>query len=301
MKLILFLPILIYALNIDFSVCYKKYSFINDLIPVTKNKSVTFSKPSKYLYFDPFTNLYVVSHKNKKTIKFFNNPKLGWWMGSIKNNSVYVGSYAKRGYFLNFSKLSVKPVLNGIVSDIFCRAYGISNEKGFLDTKRIFHFLKYGYWGDIGVGVDEKMKVLYSDPFYTSIRPNEKILLINGKRATPKMWTDFIILGKKGDIVRIKTNKKEYSLKIRKLKYLFTPLEYYGIKVDKNLIAYLPKRLYERYFLKSGKIVKINNKKVTSFKTLLYLLSFNKNVTITLEKDGIEVVIKDLNGRIYQE
>ncbi len=290
-KLIFLIPFLLFGKVIDFSICYDKYSFIKDLIPVTKTKSVTFSKPSKYLYYDPFTGLYVVNHKNTKIVKFFTNAKLGWWMAGIKNNSVFGGTYAKKGYFLQFSVLSVKTPINSIISDIFCRAYGVSSNRGFLDSKKLIHFVKYGYWGDIGIGVDENLKVLYSDPFYTDIKPGERILFINSKKATPKIFTDYILLGKKGQKVTIITNKNGYTLKIRKLKYLYTPLENYGIKVDKNLEALLPKNLANRYFLKKGKIVAVNFQKIFSFKQLLYLLSFDKNVTITLENNGIKINI----------
>ena len=301
-KIFFFIPFFLFAFTPDFSVCYKKYSFIQSSIPVTKTKSVTFSKVKKYIFYDPFTNLYVISHKNKRVIKFHNFPRLGWWMGGIKKNGAFVGSYASKGYFLNFSKLSVNVPKNSIISDAFCRAYGVGN-KGFLDTKRLIHFVKYGYWGDVGISVNDKMKVLYSDPFYTNIKPGQKILLINNKKATPESFTDMIFLGRYGKKVKIKTNKGSYVLKIRKLKYNFTPLEFYGIKVDRNLTVYLPKNLENRYFLKSGKIIKINNKKVTSFNKLLYLLSFNKNVTITLQKNGIRIRmnLKDKNGRIYKK
>jgi len=290
-KIIFFIPFFLYAAVIDFSVCYKKYSFINNLIPVTKNRSITFSPVKNYLFYDPFTKMYVVKHKNKKIIKFFKNPSLGWWMAAIKKNSVYGGTYASKGYFLNFSKLSVYSPKNSVISDIFCRAYGIGAGGGFLDAKRIFHFVRYGYWGDVGIVVNKSMRVLYSDPFYTNIRPGEKILFINSKRATPKVFTDYILLAKAGKRVKIVTNKGLYILKIRKLKYNFTPLSYFGIKVDKNLSAYLPKKLAEKYFLKKGKIIKINGKKVTSYNELLYFLSFSKNVTITLRKNGIQLTI----------
>jgi len=290
-KIIFFLPFFLYAAITDFSICYKKYSFIKDLIPVTKTKSVTFSKPSNYLYYDPFTKIYVVSHKNIKTIKFYNSPKLGWFMAGIKNNAVYGGTYASKGYFLDFSKLSVNISKTSVISDIFCRAYGVGSENGFIDTKRLFHFVKYGYWGDVGIGIDEKMKVLYSDPFYTSIKPGEKILFINNKKATPKIYTETILLGKINHKVSVITNKGKYILKIRKLKYFYTPLSHFGIKVDKNLIAYLPKNLANKYFLKSGKIIKVNGKKINSFNQLLYMLSFDKNVTITVENNGITLDI----------
>ncbi len=289
-KLLFLIPFFLYsALIPDFSVCYKKYSFITDLIPVTENKSVTFSKPSKYLFYDPFTHLYVIRHKNKKIVKFYENMKLGWWMAGIKKNAIYGGTYASKGEFLNFSKLSVDVPKNSIISDIFCRAYGIG-KGGFLDKKRLMHFVKYGYWGDIGIEVDNKMRVLYTDPFWTNIKPGERILFINSKKATPQSFTDIVLLGKKGEKVKIVTNKRKYIVKIRKLKYGFTPLSYFGIKVDKNLMAYLPPNLAGKYFLKSGKIIEINHKKVTSFNQLLYLLSF-KNDTITLEKEGIKIDI----------
>ena len=286
-KFIFFIPFLLYAAIADFSVCYKKYYFIKNSVPVTKNKSVTFSKSSNYLYYDPFTNMYVVSHKNIKTIKFYTNPKLGWFMAGIKNNSVYGGTYASKGYFLNLSKLSIHVPKNSVISDIFCRAYGVGGENGFIDSKRLLHFVKYGYWGDVGVGIDEDMRVLYSDPFYTSIRPGEKILFINHKKATPEIYTDYIFLGRLNQKVSIVTNKGKYILKIRRLKYLYTPLKHFGIKVDKNLTAYLPENLANRYLLKSGRIIKVNGKKVNSFSSLLYMLSFSKNVTITVENHGI--------------
>jgi len=291
MRFLIFLPLILFAFRVDFSLCYKKYKNIDNLVPVTKTKSVTFSKPNKFLYFDPFTNLYVVSKKNYHYIHFSFNPHLGWWMAGIKKNSVFAGSYAKRGYFLNFSHLSVNSEKNSIISDMFCRAYGVSSGNGFLETKKLLHFVKYGYWGDIGIEVDKTMKVIYSDPFYTDIKPGEKILSINHKKATPLTFERYVLLSKLNKKVLIKTNLHKEFLKVRKKKFLFTPLEYYGIKVDKNLIAYLPKKLYNQYFLKKGKIVKVNNQKITSFKDLNYLLSFSKNVTITLESEGMFINI----------
>ena len=287
-KFLIFLPFFLFALKpLDFSICYKKYSYINNLIPVTKNKSVTFSKLKRYLYFDPFTNLYVIYSKNKHYIHFYKNPKLGWWMAGIKNNSVFAGSFAKEGYFLNFSHLSVKTEKNSVISDLFCRAYGISSGYGFLDTKRLLHFAKYGYWGDAGFEVDRKMKVIYSDPFYTRIKPGEKILMINNKKATPEIFTDYVLLGKVGDILVIKTDKHLERVKIRKKTYLFTPLNYYGIKIDKNLYVTLPEWIEKKYLIKRAKLIKINGKKINSFNDMLYLLSFDKNVTITVENNGI--------------
>jgi len=291
-KFLIFLPLfLLFAKPLDFSVCYKKFFYINKLVPVTKTKSVTFTKPKKFIFFDPFTHLYVISTKNRRYIHFSFNPRLGWWMAGIKKNSVFAGSFAKEGYFLNFSHLSVKTEKNSIISDMFCRAYGVSSGNGFLGSKKLLHFVKYGYWGDIGIEVDEKMRVIYSDPFYTDIKPGEKIISINNKKATPLIYEKYVLLSTLNKKVLIKTNIHKELLKVRKKKFLFTPLEYYGVKVDKNLIAYLPKNLYNRYFLKKGKIIKVNDKKVTSFKDLNYLLSFNKNVTITLESEGILINI----------
>ena len=296
----LFFPVFLFAM-IDFSPCYQKYKFITSSIPITSTKSVTFIKPKKYLYYDPFTHIYVFSHANKKTVNFFDDYKLGWFMASIKKNSVYGGTFAKRGFFLNFSTLSVPIANNSIITDVFCRACGVGSKRGFIDGKKIIHFVKYGYWGDIGIGVNEELKVIYSDPFYTDIRPEEKILYINSKKATPKIFTKYILLNEIGKKVEVITNKGKYILTIRKLKYNFTPLMHFGIKLDKSLNVYLPKKLANKFFLKSGKLIEINGKKVKSFKEALYLLSFYKNVTITIKKDGIilKVNLKDMDGRIY--
>ena len=291
-KFLFFLPLFLLAFKFpDFSVCYKKYSFINNIIPVTKTKSVTFSKLPGYIYYDPFTHIYVIKSKNKNVIKFFSFPKLGWWMAGIKNNSVCGGTFAKKGYFLNFSKLSVNVEKNSVISDLFCRAYGVGNG-GFLDKKRLMHFVKYGYWGDVGINVDKNMVVLNSDPFYTKIKPGEKILMINSKKATPEIFTDFVLLGKKGQYVSIKTDKSFEKLKIRKKIYHFTPLKYFGIEINRYLtIVKLPKWIKNKYYLKGGKIIKINNKKIDNFNTLKYALSFYKNVTITVKYEGVILTI----------
>ena len=296
----LFFPLFLFAM-IDFSPCYQKYKFITSSIPITSTKSVSFIKPKKYLYYDPFTNMYVFSHYNKKIVKFFNNPKLGWFMASIKKNSVYGGTFAKRGFFLNFSNLSVPIADNSVITDIFCRAYGVGSKIGFLDGEKVIHFVKYGYWGDIGIGVDENLKVIYSDPFYTDIKPGERILYINSKKANPNIFTKYVLLNEVGKKVEVITDKAKYLLVVRRLKYNFTPLMHFGIELDKNLNIYLPKRLANKFFLKSGKLIAINEKRVKSFKEALYLLSFYKNVTITIKKDGIilKVNLKDMNGRIY--
>jgi len=288
-KFLIFLPFFLFAFTpLDFSVCYQKYSFTKSLVPVTKDKSISFSKQKNYLYYDPFTGFYVIKHQNKRVIHFFKNPKLGWWMAGIKKNSVFAGSYAKKGYFLDFSKLSVIPEINSVITDLFCRAYGVSSKRGFLDYEKISHFVKYGYWGSAGFAVNKNLTVTWSDPFYTRIRPGEKILIINNKKATPEIFTKYITLAKCGDILIIKTNRHLEKLKVRKMRYLFTPLEHYGIKIDKNLnVISLPKWIKQKYFINGGKLIKVNSKEVKNFNELRYLLSFDKNVTITLENNGV--------------
>jgi len=293
MKLLLFFPLFLFAFNIDFSACFNKYKNIYFLIPVSKNKSVTFSKPSKYIYFDPFTKMYVVKHQNKNPIKFYDNAKLGWWMAGINFESVYGGTFAKDMLFLTPAKLSVDVPKNSVISDIFCKAYGIGN-KGFIKGEFVKHFAKYGYWGDIGIGVDRWMRVEWVDPFYVKgVKPGDKLIKINLKPANVKTFSKYVLLGKKGDIVVIKTNHTTVALKIRKKIYNFTPLMHFGIVVNKNLkVVKLPEFILKKTYIKPpAKLIAVNGIKITSFDELKRVLSFNKNVTITLQKDGIKITI----------
>ncbi|QCI29054.1 DUF7488 domain-containing protein [Caminibacter pacificus] len=291
-KLFLLIPLFAFALNLDFSACYKKFSFIKYSIPVSKTKSVTFYKPKKYIYYDPFTGLYVFRNSNAKVVKFYENPKLGWWMAGIKQNGVYAGSYAKAPIFLNMGELSVKAPKTAVVSDLFCRAYGVANGF-FMPSSYLLHFVKYGYWGDVGIDVDEDMVVKYVDPFYAKgIKPGDKILKINLKPANPKTFTKYVILNKVGRAVTIKTRRGVYVLSVRKKIYNFTPLMHFGIYVDKNLYVKLPPKYKNKFFAnKPIKIYAINSKRVYSFEQLKRVFSYNKNVTITFIQNGLKVKI----------
>jgi hypothetical protein len=66
-KLVFLIPLFLFAF-IDFYPCLKKYSFIKDSIPVSKNLSVTFKKNNCFKY-DPFTKMCLIRHKNKKAKK----------------------------------------------------------------------------------------------------------------------------------------------------------------------------------------------------------------------------------------
>ena len=294
-KLLVIFPIFLFAKNIclDFSVCYQKYKNISFLIPVTKNRAITFIKQKKFIFYDPFTKMYVVNN-TKTPVIFYSSAKLGWFMAAINSDVVYGGTFAKDMLFLKPAKLSIKTPVNTIISDIFCRAYGVGNDDGFIKSEYIKHFVKYGYWGDIGIEVDKEMIVKYIDPFYVKgIKVGDKIISINNQKATPKTFSKYILLGKIGNEVKIKTKNSVVYLKIRKKIYNFTPLIHFGIVVDKKLnVIKIPKSIYQKTFIKPpAKLVAINNIKINSFDELKRVLSFYKNVTITLKKDGINIKI----------
>jgi len=291
-RLILFIPIFLFAVTLDFSSCYKKFSFIKNDIPISLNKSITFTKPKTYLFYDPFTGMFVINKKNKKIIKFSSYPKLGWWMAGIKNNSVFGGTYAKKAFLLNMARLSVDVEKNSVISDLFCRAYGVGN-RYFIPKEYLMHFAKYGYWGDVGIEINDKLVVKSVDPYYVkNIQPGERIISINSKPANLKNFTKYVILNQVGRVVKIKTNKHEEILKIRKKIYNFTPLNNFGIVVNKNLeVVKLPESLKNRFFPnKPIKVYEINGEKISSFDELLKKLS-SRDVTITFIQDGIKIKV----------
>jgi hypothetical protein len=165
---------------------------------------------------------------------------------------------------------------------------------GFIKGDFVKHFVKYGYWGDIGIEVDKWMRVKSVDPFYVNgIKIGDKILKINSEKADVRSFSKNVLLSSKGKVVVIKTESKEIPVKVRKKNYNFTPLMHFGIVVDKNLnIIKIPKNIYNKTYIKTpAKLIKVNSKKVYSFNQLKKLLSYDKNVTITVEKDGIQITI----------
>jgi hypothetical protein len=293
-KLSVFIPFFLFAsVYPDFRPCYLKYSYIKNSVPVTKTRSVTFNKQN-CLNYDPFTGMCVIKAKNKKTVKFFHNPKLGWWIAGIRKNEIYVGNYAKKGVFFLPSRMSVKPPKNSVVADMFCRAVGIGNSEGFIDGGMVKHFVRYGYWGDIGIEIDENMKIISFDPFYVKgLKTGDKVQKINAKKASAGIFRRYVLENVCGKKVTLKINGKNYVLKIRKKQYLYTPLEKYGIKVNKDLtLKSLPEKLKKTYFIKEGaKITAVNKIKIKTFEDLKKALSTYKNVTITLLQEGIESTI----------
>jgi len=284
-KLLFLLPIILFGAVLDFKSCLIKYSYIKDSIPISKTKSIVFGNKN-CIRFDPFTKMCLVNSNNKKVVKFFNKPKLAWQMASIKNGKIYIGSFAKEGFLLNPSLLSVKTTKNSLISDLFCRAVGIGNGVGFYKEDLIKHFVKYGYWGDVGIEVNEKLEIVNFDPLYIKgIKLKDKIQKINYKKATPKFFRDYILLFKKGKKVVLTINNKNYKLKIRKKDYFFTPLEYFGIKLNENLtILAIPKKLQIVYFIKPGaKLIKVNKKRVYSLEDVRKALSNYKSATVTIK------------------
>jgi len=293
-KLIFFIPLFLFALRLDFSICYKKFKHIDSIIPVTKTKSVTFSKPDNYIFYDPFTKMYVISHKNKYPIVFHYAPKLGWLMAGIKKDEVFGGTYARDAAMLNkMALLSVKAPKNSVISDIFCRAYGVGNGY-FVPTRYLKHFVKYGYWGDVGFEVDNNFVVKYVDPFYVEgIKPGDKIVKINSKKASVKTYEKYILFNRLNTPVIIQTQNKTIKVKIRKKLYDFTPLEYFGIKVNEDLVVtQMPETIKKKFFSKSPvKIYAVNDEKITSYEQLKKVLSYTKNVTITFEQNGLKIKV----------
>jgi ribosomal protein L19 len=277
----------------DFRPCYKKYAYIKTFIPVNEYESVTFDKKNCFRY-DPFTGICVVKHKNRKYIKTFTVPKLGWWGASVKHDEIYVGNFAQKGIFLTPWRLSVKTPKNSVITDMFCRTAGFGTGDGFVGADMVKHFVKYGYWGDAGIEVNENMNIVSFDPFYVkNIKIGEKIEFINGHKASPAEFNRYILEGICGKTVLLVVGGRKIKIKLRKKKYLFTPLEHFGIKVDKKLrITSLPDKLENIYYVMPGaKITAVNGVKVETFEQLKKALSTYKNVTISLEQQGITATI----------
>jgi len=292
---LLLLPLFSYAsIYPDFRVCYNKYKYtVKNSVPVTKNLSVTFDKKN-CLKYDPFTGMCIIKNKNRKTIRFFLYPKIGWWAASVKKNEIYVGNFAKDEVFFVPAKLSVLSQKNSVITDMFCRAIGVGTGKGFIKADMVLHFARYGYWGDVGIEVDEEMKIVSFDPFYVKgIKPGEKVQKINYKNASPDIYNKYITKGLKGKSVILRINGKNIRVKIRKKKFLFTPLEHYGLKAGRDLtLLKIPETLQKKYFVKPGaKIVKVNGITVNSFEDLKKALSTYKNYTITVSQDDILTTI----------
>ena len=223
MKKLIFLPLFAFGITTypDFSMCYNKYKKYS-IIPISKNHSITATKPKTYIKYDDTLRIYLIKTNNKKYLHF-KKTHLGVWIASITKNSIYSGNYAEYQTSMKIpAKISTKTKVGSIVTDIFCNPIGIGVNGGFLSQKYIQKFIYY----------------------------------------TPP-----------------KTDR----------------LKFVGILFDKNLMItkILPNSLASKHYLSKGKIIKINNKKVTSIK------DFPKNIkSVTILQDGLEFTIKVKNDKI---
>ena len=283
----------------DFSICYDRYHNLAGVVPVSRNYSISFDKPKKYIKYDPFLKLYLIKSHNKKYVKLTTHYKLGLWIASIGKDSIYVGDYAKRNQGLNGAISSVATPKGTIISDIFCRFHGIGSGKNrFIPSKYIKYFLSHNSYSDVKFKIDKNFVIIEKNPYYNkNFKVGDKILKVNGKKLSYENLLDTILMSKGYLTFTILRGKKILKLKAK----LFSKgeidnyLQNTGIITDKNLniISIKPNSLASKHYIGAfGKITKVNNQKVKTLEDINRIISSSKDVTITITQNGMNFQLK---------
>jgi membrane-associated protease RseP (regulator of RpoE activity) len=285
----------------DFSICYDRYYKFSGTIPVTKNYSISFKKPVKYLKYDPFLDIYLIKANNKKYVKLKESYKLGLWIASINEDSIFVGNYAKSNNGLNYAISSVSTPKGSIISDIFCNVHGIgAGNNRFITSKYIKYFLYNSGYGDVKFKIDRNFIITEKNPYNNkNFKIGDKILLINDKKLSYEKAVDTILMSKPNSYLKftVLRNNKIFKLKAKVFQkgQVDNYLQGTGIVTDEllNIIQIKPNSLASKHYLStSGKIKKINGHLVKTLDELNAIISNSKDVTITVEQNGMDFQLK---------
>jgi len=219
MKLFLFFPFFLFAVTMypDFSICYKKYKNYST-IPISKNYSISATKPKHYEKYIEKLGIYLIKKRNNHFIHF-KKSHLGVWIASISKNSIYSGNYAEyQTSLFNPAKISTKTTTGSIITDIFCRPIGVGVKGGFISKSYFNKLILYKVPTKTPL---KRVGILFDNNFIvTKIIPNSlaskhyisvgsKILKINNKKVSkefPKIIKSVTIL-QNGIEFRIKVDK----------------------------------------------------------------------------------------------
>ena len=227
MKKLLFIPILSFGITSypDFSMCYKKYKNYS-IIPISKNYSVSSTKPKSFIRYDEVLGLYLLKTKNKKYLHF-KKSHIGVWIASITKNSIYSGNYAEYQTSLySPAKTSSTTKKGAIICDIFCNPIGIGVKGGFLSQKFISSFTKVkpkiikNPLKFAGIIFDENLTITKIIPnsiaqkHYISV--GTKIIKIDGIKVSNKKEIIGLLKSGKDVTITIKQDGLDFRFKVKK-------------------------------------------------------------------------------------
>ena len=227
MKKLIFFPIFLFGITTypDFSMCYKKYKNYS-VIPISKDYSVSATKPKSFMRYDKILGLYLIKTKNKRYLHF-KKSHLGVWVASITKNSIYSGNYAEYQTSLYLpAKISSTTKEGAIICDIFCNPIGIGVKGGFLSQKFISPFtkvkpkvikhpLKF-----MGIIFDKNLIITKIIPNSVTqkhyIKLGSKIVKINNIKVSNQKEILNLLKNKKDVTITIKQDGFDFTFKVKK-------------------------------------------------------------------------------------
>ncbi|WP_033917189.1 DUF7488 domain-containing protein [Campylobacter sputorum] len=303
----------------DFNVCYEKLkdsgAYIDGMfglvikpnliaVPRTGEKA-----PKKYLKFDPYLQLYLVSSDTALApAKLGNERELDKsnWVGILEHNNTQMGHIKELGENLGIlDTLSFEGNKTGILSAPCCGVMGISVGKDkFIGSRYLEHFVKSSevFYGDIGVKFDktkdDKFIVSEVNPFGKGkmLLKDDEVLSINDiKPKSLRELNEIILFSDKDSIIKVEVlrdgEKIKFDIKI-------SPQNEENNKEDTNqtLISMFDLNLAQQQDKQPPKKIVTPKPKNVGLEFLnKYGLILNNNLTIksvrsdsTAQKDGFK-------------
>jgi len=249
-----FILVLLFAFGanaLDYSHCETKFQDafykINgvDALYIANQKSLTIENPGVDAIYNEFLGLYLVKGRphfqSVNTIYPYRETKAGLFE---KGSIVTEVNFTKQCGVRTFAEVEKKSAPFSILSGVCCHILAIANsDSRFIDAKFINDFLKREslVYGDIGVRFNEKMEVVFINPYYdVSLQLGDRVINYRSICALE----DKILFSKVGEHLRLQIARGNQNLQIDAQVYQRfgggmisdTFLEQFGLQFDADLV-----------------------------------------------------------------
>ncbi|KAA6228233.1 PDZ domain-containing protein [Campylobacter sp. LR291e] len=307
----------------DFVACYEKnkasvltyeglpaFALSENLLAVLKQEN---TKLNKYVKYDPFLNLYLVKTEFSliptRMIEEQNLTRNDW-VGILDPSRAFIGHIKYLAQDINEKDQLDFTTKIGLLNSPCCNMLGIGLDNGaFIGNRYLKHFMKYNdvYWGDIGVDFAVRENKIYVN----SVRKNgqflinDEIVSVDGEIVKDlRKLNEKVLFADRGSTLYFGVIRDNFDLNISTLvtekdlsrfnlpdnKPKPVPTGYrsnLGLHINKALVVTkvdANSKASSAGFMVGDKILRINNKVVTSTQNIQDILANGNDFNVLVER-----------------
>lgn len=277
-----------------------------DALYLGNQKSLTIANPGVDAVYNRFLGIYLIKGRSHSqsvdTIYPFKETKAGLFASGKINTDVNFTKQCGLREFVNVAK-KIEPF--SILSGICCHLLAVANQNGYLiDAKFIEDFVQKEniHYGDIGVRFNEKMEVIYINPYYaTSLQVGDRV----NNFGSICQLEDRIVFAKSQENISLRVNRTNQNLTYNVQVYQRfggglvsdTFLEQFGLRFSDNLtiIAIEDGSIAHQRGLKVGdRLLRIENHPVANANDVKGFFTYNpqSKYSYLIDRDNFQFFIE---------